>query len=114
MRAVIGFGCAGVFITTESWLNAKALPGERGRVFGSALSGMMAGTGEEHLRSDEGRRRGALRARASQLGAAVRDPPDIAVLPRARRRSRRARGVRRRESEGPTSSCTAGSTSRTW
>src|SRR5215510_4632510 len=86
MRAVIGFGCAGVFITTESWLNAKALPGERGRVFGSALSGMMAGTGEEHLRSDEGRRRGALRARASQLGAAVRDPPDIAVLPRARRR----------------------------
>ena len=26
LRAVIGFGCAGLFITTESWLNAKADP----------------------------------------------------------------------------------------
>jgi MFS family permease len=24
LRAVVGFGCAGLFITTESWLNAKA------------------------------------------------------------------------------------------
>jgi MFS family permease len=31
LRAVFGFGCAGLFITTESWLNAKALPAERGR-----------------------------------------------------------------------------------
>ena len=27
------FGCAGLFITTESWLNAKAQPAGRGRVF---------------------------------------------------------------------------------
>jgi MFS family permease len=33
LRAMVGFGCAGVFVTTESWLNAKALPAERGRVF---------------------------------------------------------------------------------
>ena len=32
LRAVIGFGCAGLFITTESWLNAKAEPSERGPV----------------------------------------------------------------------------------
>ena len=24
LRAVIGFGCSGIFVTTESWLNAKA------------------------------------------------------------------------------------------
>ncbi len=33
LRAVVGFGCAGVFVTTESWLNAKAQPSEHGRVF---------------------------------------------------------------------------------
>ena len=33
LRAVIGFGTAGVIVVTESWLNAKALPSERGRVF---------------------------------------------------------------------------------
>jgi MFS family permease len=32
LRAVIGFGCAGMFITTEGWLNAKAAPGQRGRI----------------------------------------------------------------------------------
>ena len=32
LRALIGFGCAGLFVTTESWLNAKARPSERGRV----------------------------------------------------------------------------------
>jgi MFS family permease len=39
LRAVIGFGCAGVFITTESWLNAKARPEERGRVFSVYMLG---------------------------------------------------------------------------
>jgi MFS family permease len=39
LRAVIGFGCAGVFITTESWLNAKAQPEERGRVFSLYMLG---------------------------------------------------------------------------
>ena len=29
LRALVGFGCAGLFITTESWLNAKAQPAER-------------------------------------------------------------------------------------
>lgn len=33
LRAIIGFGCAGLFVTTESWLSAKAQPAERGRVF---------------------------------------------------------------------------------
>jgi len=33
LRAIVGFGCAGIFVTTESWLSAKALPSERGRVF---------------------------------------------------------------------------------
>jgi MFS family permease len=32
LRAVIGFGCAGMFITTDGWLTAKAAPTERGRV----------------------------------------------------------------------------------
>jgi len=39
MRAVIGFGCAGLFVTTESWLNAKAQPAERGRVFSIYMVG---------------------------------------------------------------------------
>lgn len=33
LRAVVGFGCAGIFVTTESWLNAKSQPAERARVF---------------------------------------------------------------------------------
>jgi MFS family permease len=32
LRAVVGFGCAGLFITTDGWLSAKAAPTERGRV----------------------------------------------------------------------------------
>ena len=32
LRAVAGFGCAGIFITTEGWLNAKAPPAERGGI----------------------------------------------------------------------------------
>lgn len=39
LRAIIGFGCAGIFITTESWLNAKAQPSERGRVFSLYMVG---------------------------------------------------------------------------
>ena len=39
LRAVIGFGCAGIFVTTESWLNAKAQPAERGRVFSIYMVG---------------------------------------------------------------------------
>jgi MFS family permease len=39
LRAVVGFGCAGVFVTTESWLNAKAQPSERGRVFAIYMVG---------------------------------------------------------------------------
>ncbi len=38
-RAVIGFGCAGLFVTTESWLNAKAPPALRGRVFAVYMVG---------------------------------------------------------------------------
>jgi MFS family permease len=39
LRAIVGFGCAGVFVTTESWLNAKAQPSERGRVFSIYMVG---------------------------------------------------------------------------
>jgi MFS family permease len=39
LRAVIGFGCAGLFVTAESWLNAKVLPSERGRVFSVYMVG---------------------------------------------------------------------------
>src|SRR5262245_25085577 len=42
LRAVVGFGCAGLFITTESWLNAKALPSQRGRVFSIYMVGTFA------------------------------------------------------------------------
>ena len=39
LRAVIGFGCAGLFVATESWLSAKALPSERGRIFSVYMVG---------------------------------------------------------------------------
>ena len=39
LRAIVGFGCAGIFVTTESWLNAKAVPSERGRVFSIYMVG---------------------------------------------------------------------------
>lgn len=39
LRAVIGFGCAGLFVATESWLNAKAAPAERGSVFSIYMVG---------------------------------------------------------------------------
>jgi MFS family permease len=39
LRAVVGFGCAGIFVTTESWLNAKARPSDRGRVFSVYMVG---------------------------------------------------------------------------
>jgi MFS family permease len=32
LRTVIGFGCAGLFITTEGWLIASAAPADRGRL----------------------------------------------------------------------------------
>jgi MFS family permease len=40
LRAAIGFGCAGLFITTEGWLIAKAEPAERGRVLSIYRVGM--------------------------------------------------------------------------
>jgi len=39
LRAVVGFGCAGIFVTTESWLSAKAPPSERGKVFSIYMVG---------------------------------------------------------------------------
>ncbi|MDH7798853.1 MULTISPECIES: MFS transporter [unclassified Beijerinckia] len=39
LRAAIGFGCVGLFVTTESWLNAKASPALRGRVFSIYMIG---------------------------------------------------------------------------
>ncbi|MFC7478600.1 MFS transporter [Dankookia sp. GCM10030260] len=45
LRAVVGFGCAGIFVTTESWLNAKARPAERGRVFAIYMVGTFLALG---------------------------------------------------------------------
>ena len=39
LRAVVGFGCAGIFTATESWLSAKAEPAQRGRVFSTYMFG---------------------------------------------------------------------------
>ena len=39
LRFVVGFGCAGIFTATESWLNAKAEPAQRGRVFSTYMFG---------------------------------------------------------------------------
>lgn len=39
LRALVGFGCAGIFVSTESWLTAKAEPSERGRVFSIYMVG---------------------------------------------------------------------------
>jgi MFS family permease len=39
LRTLIGFGCAGIFVTTESWLTANTLPAERGRVFSLYMVG---------------------------------------------------------------------------
>ena len=39
LRVVVGFGCAGIFTATESWLNAKAEPVQRGRVFSTYMFG---------------------------------------------------------------------------
>jgi MFS family permease len=39
LRAMVGFGCAGIFVTTESWLSAKAAPAQRGRVFSIYMVG---------------------------------------------------------------------------
>jgi MFS family permease len=39
LRALVGFGCAGVFTATESWLNAKAPADGRGRVFSIYMVG---------------------------------------------------------------------------
>src|SRR5262245_47895116 len=39
LLAFIGFGCSGLFIATESWLNAKAEPTERGRIFSIYMFG---------------------------------------------------------------------------
>lgn len=38
-RLIVGIGCAGLFITTECWLNAKARPERRGRVFSIYMVG---------------------------------------------------------------------------
>jgi len=39
LRAIVGFGCAALLVTTESWLSAKAEPSERGRIFSIYMAG---------------------------------------------------------------------------
>jgi MFS family permease len=45
LRAIVGFGCAGLFVTTESWLSAKAKPAERGRIFSIYMVGTFIALG---------------------------------------------------------------------
>jgi MFS family permease len=49
LRAGIGFGAAGLFITTESWLNAKTEPENRGKVFSVYMVGTFAALGAGQL-----------------------------------------------------------------
>ena len=69
LRAMVGFGCAGIFITTESWLSAKAPPSERGRVFSIYMVGTFLALALGQLliaRADiEGRRRSTRSRRCS-------------------------------------------------
>lgn len=39
LRGVVGFGCAGLFVATESWLSSKSPPQERGRIFARYMLG---------------------------------------------------------------------------
>jgi len=48
-RAAIGFGAAGLFITAESWLNAKTGPQNRGKVFSIYMVGTFAALGAGQL-----------------------------------------------------------------
>ena len=48
-RAAIGFGAAGLFITAESWLNAKTEPKNRGKVFSIYMVGTFAALGAGQL-----------------------------------------------------------------
>jgi MFS family permease len=45
LRAAVGFGCAGLFVTTEGWLNAKSEPAQRGRVFSTYMVGTFIALG---------------------------------------------------------------------
>ena len=45
LRAIVGFGCAGIFVTTESWLTAKAPASERGRIFSIYMVGTFLALG---------------------------------------------------------------------
>ena len=92
---VVGFGCAGLFVATESWLNAKAPPAMRGRVFAIYMVGtfmaLAAGTASDRpdrrrcgraVQRDRGPvRRGArcmvstTRAEPPQVTAAAAMPP---------------------------------------
>ena len=45
LRAIVGFGCAGIFVTTESWLTAKAPASARGRIFSIYMVGTFLALG---------------------------------------------------------------------
>jgi len=45
LRAAVGFGCVGLFVTTESWLNSKASPAARGRIFSFYMVGTFMALG---------------------------------------------------------------------
>ncbi len=74
--------------------------GARGRCAGGVdHRGRRAGP-PQHLRRDQDRRRGSVRADLARPSAAVPDPADVAVLPRARRPRRRPQRLRRPEPQG--------------
>ena len=68
----------------------------------------------QHLRRDQDRRRGPLRARPPRPRPAVPDPAHLALLPRGGRSRRRPGEPTTTRTSRSTSCSTAGSTSRTW
>ena len=79
-------------------VRARADPAA-GRARGVDHRGRRAGPAQ-HLRRDQDRRRGPLRARPPRPRPAVPDPAHVALLPGGRRPRRRARALRGREPQG--------------
>ena len=87
-----------IFISTTSAFG-RALAPDGGGAGGVDHRGRRAGSAE-HLRRDQDRRRGPVRADRARPRAAVPGPEDLAVLPRARRQRRGPRRLRRPEPQG--------------
>ena len=98
LRAVVGIGYVGLFITTESWLSAKAQPAERGRVFAVYMVGTFPSHGDLERRGPP--------STAASVAASRPPSADSPSLRRARHgaNGRMAEPPRRRPAAGPPAS----------